>query len=49
VSTIQIERVLNHSQTRGPDRAILFVIAHHAHDDGTDAYPGLDHIARESG
>jgi hypothetical protein len=49
VSVIQIERVLNHSQTRGADRAVLFIVAYHAHDDGSGAHPSLDRLAQESG
>ena len=49
MSIMQVERVLNHSQTRGPARTVLLVIAYHAHDDGSGSHPGLDRIAQESG
>jgi len=49
VSILQIERVLNHSRTRGTDRAVLFALAWHAHDDGSESRAGRVRLARESG
>ena len=40
MSVLQIERVMNHSHTRGTDRAVLIAVASHAHDDGSKSHAG---------
>jgi hypothetical protein len=49
MSILQIERVLNHSQTRGSARTVLIAVAFHAHDDGSRSHAGLERLAFESG
>ena len=40
--------VIEHSQTRGPGKAIMLVLAYRANDEGR-CWPGLTRIARDSG
>lgn len=40
--------VFDHSPATGNDRLVLFAIADEADDDGTNAYPSVDRIARKA-
>lgn len=40
--------VLEHSETRLGDRLVLIALADYAHDDGTEAFPSVDTIARKA-
>lgn len=41
--------VFEHSPTKGTDRLVLLAIADSAEDDGTNAWPGVDKIAKRAG
>jgi hypothetical protein len=43
-----MERVLNHSRTRGTDRGVLMVVAWHVRDDGSGCTAGLHRLADEA-
>src|SRR5687768_10766103 len=42
------ERVLMHSKSKGATRNVLHSLAFHAHDDGTESYPGISTIVQEA-
>ena len=44
-----MQQVFEHSKATGNDRVVLLVLADHAHDDGTSAYPSHKRIAKKSG
>lgn len=43
-----LQLVINHSKTKGPDKAIMLVLAFRANDSG-ECWPGLAKIAADSG
>lgn len=49
MSIAVIDWVFKHSPTKGTDRLVLLAIADSAEDDGTNAWPGVDTVARKAG
>jgi hypothetical protein len=44
-----MQLVIDHSQTTGPDRAIMLVLAYRADEKTAECWPGLDRIASDAG
>jgi hypothetical protein len=48
VSFKHLHLVVEYSTTKGPDRAIMLVLAHRANEAG-ECWPGLDKLAKDAG
>ena len=48
MSIVCLSNVMRHSEAKGGARLVLFVLAEHAHDDGTESYPTVETLAERS-
>jgi hypothetical protein len=48
MSIVCLSHVMRHSEATLGARLVLFVLAEHAHDDGTEAYPAIDTICERA-